>query len=77
MGWKIKLGGADGAVKRKIFGENSARLYNYKIADDYDKLGTDKLAKMKEDYELAGGEREQQILRLHRQAEDRLIHCRC
>ena len=56
-GWKTKLGGADSAVKRKIFGENSAKLYNYKIADAYDKLGTDKLAKMKEAYELAGGER--------------------
>ena len=55
--WKTKLGGADSAVKRKIFGENSARLYNYKIAENYEKLGTDKLAKMKEDYELAGGER--------------------
>jgi predicted TIM-barrel fold metal-dependent hydrolase len=55
--WKIKLGGADSKFKRQIFGENSARLYNYKIADAYDKLGTDKLAKMKEAYELAGGER--------------------
>ncbi len=56
--WKTKLGGADSAVKKKIFGENSARLYNYKIADAYDKLGTDKLAKIKEAYELAGGERD-------------------
>ena len=51
QGWKTKLGGADSAVKRQIFGENSARLYKYKIADAYDKLGTDKLAQMKEEYE--------------------------
>ena len=51
--WKTKLGGADSAVKRRIFGENSARLYKYKIADAYDKLGTDKLAQMKREYEQA------------------------
>ena len=28
--WKTKLGGADSAIKRKILGENSARLYNYR-----------------------------------------------
>jgi predicted TIM-barrel fold metal-dependent hydrolase len=56
-GWKIKLGGDDSDVKRKIFGLNSARLYNYKVADAYEKLGHDKLAQMKEIYQAAGGER--------------------
>ena len=40
-----------------IFGENSARLYNYKIAEYYEKLGTDKLAQMKDEYQLAGADR--------------------
>jgi len=29
--WKTKLGGPDSKIKRMIFGENSARLYKYKI----------------------------------------------
>jgi predicted TIM-barrel fold metal-dependent hydrolase len=57
QGWKIKLGGADSDVKRKIFGLNSARLYNYKVADAYEQLGHDKLTKMKEAYQVAGMER--------------------
>ncbi len=57
QGWKIKLGDANSAVKRKIFGENSAKLYSYKIAAEYDKLGTDKLAQMKDAYQVAGAER--------------------
>ena len=67
QGWKTKLGGADSAVKRKIFGENSARLYNYKIAENYDKLGTDKLAQMK-GVRAGGRGAQQRVLRLHRQA---------
>ena len=51
MGWKIKLGGPDSEVKRKIFGTNSARLYNYKIQAEYDQLGRDKLAQIKSEYE--------------------------
>jgi hypothetical protein len=51
MGWKIKLGDADGPVKRKIFGENSARLYKYKIQSEYEQLGRDKLALIKSEYE--------------------------
>jgi len=57
QGWKIKLGGAESDVKKAIFGGNSARLYNYKVAENYEKLGTDKLTKMKEEYQLAGNER--------------------
>jgi hypothetical protein len=57
QGWKTALGGDDSKVKRAIFGENSARLYNYKIADAYDKLPTDKLAQMKQAYEEAGADR--------------------
>jgi hypothetical protein len=56
-GWKIKLGGEDSEVKRKIFGLNSARLYKYKVADAYDQLDHDQMAKMKEAYQMAGGER--------------------
>jgi predicted TIM-barrel fold metal-dependent hydrolase len=51
MGWKIKLGGPDSEVKRKIFGTNSARLYNYKVQAGYDQLGQDKLARIKSEYE--------------------------
>jgi hypothetical protein len=51
MGWKIKLGGPDSEVKRKIFGSNSARLYNYKVQAGYDQLGQDKLARIKSEYE--------------------------
>jgi len=57
QGWKTALGGSDSAVKRMIFGENSARLYHYKIADAYDKLQNDKLAQMKQAYQDAGAER--------------------
>jgi hypothetical protein len=57
MGWKTKLGDADSKVKRMIFGENSAKLYKFRYRAEYDKLTTDKLAQMKQQYELAGGER--------------------
>jgi hypothetical protein len=57
MGWKTKLGGEDSKVKRMIFGENSARLYNFRYRAEYDKLTTDKIAQMKELYEQAGMER--------------------
>jgi len=51
MGWKIKLGGPDSDVKKKIFGTNSARLYNYKVQAEYDQLGRDKIARIKGEYE--------------------------
>jgi predicted TIM-barrel fold metal-dependent hydrolase len=57
QGWKTKLGGADSAVKRQIFGDNSNRLYNFKPKADYEKLDGDKLAEMKDAYRRAGGER--------------------
>jgi hypothetical protein len=57
MGWKKHLGGPDSAIKAKIFGTNCAKLCNFKVADAYDVLGTDKLARMKEQYELASAER--------------------
>ena len=57
-GWKTKLGEADSEVKRKIFGLNSARLYNYKItADIMEQMGHDKLAEMKDVYQREGVER--------------------
>jgi len=51
MGWKIKLGGPDSEVKRKIFGTNSARLYNYQIQAEYENLNNDKIAQIKSHYE--------------------------
>jgi predicted TIM-barrel fold metal-dependent hydrolase len=57
-GWKTKLGDADSKVKRMIFGENSARLYNYKrTAETDEQLGSDKLAQMKQEYQREGIER--------------------
>jgi len=57
MGWKTKLGGPDSEVKRRIFGTNSARIYNYKVQAEYEALGHDKLTLMKEHYEAEGVER--------------------
>ncbi|MDX1376623.1 MAG: hypothetical protein R3357_13730, partial [Burkholderiales bacterium] len=56
-GWKVRLGGEDSAVKRAIFGDNSARLYDLRYRAEYERLGSDKLAQMKDAYALAGGER--------------------
>ena len=58
QGWKINLGGDDSAIKRQIFGTNSADLYNYNItADVLENLGHDKLAEMKDVYRQEGVER--------------------
>jgi uncharacterized protein len=57
MGWKTKLGAADGKIKNMIFGENSARLYKYKIQAEYEGLSHDKLALMKDHYSGEGVER--------------------
>lgn len=57
MGWKTKLGAADGKIKNMIFGQNTARLYNYKIQAEYESLGQDQLALMKQHYESEGVER--------------------
>ena len=57
QGWKTKLGGADSKVKRQIFGENTARLYGVKPRVDYEKLDSDKLAQMKQEYQREGIER--------------------
>ena len=57
MKWKTKLGGADGAVKRKIFGENSARLYKVPIKAALERMTTDQLAVMKREYQREGVER--------------------
>lgn len=48
------LGEADGAVKRAILGETSARMYNYQRRAD---LGTDEVAKVKAEYAARGGDR--------------------
>ena len=52
--WKTRLGAADGKLKRMIFGENSARLYKYKVRKEYADLDHDQLALMKEQYEGEG-----------------------
>jgi hypothetical protein len=57
MGWNTRLGGADSRVKRMIFGQNSARLYQYKIQAEYRDLTRDQIALMKTRYEDEGVER--------------------
>jgi hypothetical protein len=47
------LGAADGPVKRAIFGENSARLYNF-TAEQQAALATDKIAIAKIHYDQFG-----------------------
>jgi uncharacterized protein len=54
MGWKKKLGGADSEIKQKIFGLNSARLYDYKVETAYEQLSRDKLTLMKAHYQHEG-----------------------
>lgn len=48
------LGGADGAVKRAILGENGARLYGLDPADTKDRVGEDHIAAMKREYHARG-----------------------
>ncbi|MEX0960010.1 MAG: amidohydrolase family protein [Burkholderiales bacterium] len=57
MGWKTKLGGPDSRIKRMIFGQNSAKLYGYRIRAEYDDLTHDQIAQMKNIYESEGIER--------------------
>ena len=60
QGWKIPLGDGQGSVKNKIFGENSAKLYNLdaqKIAADAKAFDNDKIAQMKAEYHAMGGDR--------------------
>src|SRR5262245_9895001 len=57
MGWKTRLGGADSRIKRMILGENSARLYKYKVQAEYRDLTRDQVAVMKARYEDEGVER--------------------
>lgn len=60
QGWSTQLGAADGEVKNKIFGENSASLYKMKteeIAADTKPFEEDKIAQIKADYIAMGNER--------------------
>src|SRR5262252_4112845 len=57
MSWKTKLGGPDSDVKKKIYGLNSAKMYNYKVTSELDKLTHDKIALMKQQYEREGAQR--------------------
>jgi uncharacterized protein len=54
QGWKTQLGAADSAVKTKMFGTNSARLYKYKIQAEYEQLTKDHIALAKAEYEKEG-----------------------
>jgi predicted TIM-barrel fold metal-dependent hydrolase len=55
--WKTKLGDADSAVKRKVFGQNSARLYKFNAQAEFDNISRDQIAMMKQEYEKEGVER--------------------
>nr|MDJ0897129.1 amidohydrolase family protein [Alphaproteobacteria bacterium] len=58
QGWKVPLGGPNSEVKQKIFGLNSAKLYNLKIQLGMGKpFGPDKLADVRAEYRAQGGER--------------------
>src|SRR5262245_17038130 len=57
MGWKTKLGAADGPVKRKILGENSARLYRYPVKTAFQDITGDQIALINTAYQRAGIER--------------------
>ncbi len=58
QGWKIPLGGPNSEVKQKIFGLNSAHLYNLDIKITNEKPFTiDQIAQIKADYLAMGGER--------------------
>ncbi len=57
-GWKIPLGGPNSEVKQKIFGLNSAHLYNLDIKISQEKpFRHDQIAQIKSDYLAMGGER--------------------
>ena len=56
-GWKVRLGAADGEVKRQIFGLNAAKLYNVKPESAYASLKDDHLAEMKRRWVAAGEQR--------------------
>ncbi|HUF22160.1 MAG TPA: hypothetical protein VMP00_15580 [Burkholderiales bacterium] len=55
--WKTKLGGPNSRVKQMIFGQNSAKLYGYRIRAEYEDLTHDQIAHMKDIYESEGIER--------------------
>lgn len=48
------LGGPNSAVKNKIFGFNSARLYNLDLRADYPRFSEDKFAQIKDEYRARG-----------------------
>jgi uncharacterized protein len=56
--WKTALGGPNSEVKQKIFGLNSAQLYNLDMKLGEGKPFThDQIAQIKADYLAMGGER--------------------
>ncbi|HZR03067.1 MAG TPA: amidohydrolase family protein [Burkholderiales bacterium] len=58
FGWKTRLGGPNSEVKQKIFGLNSASIYNLDIKMAQGKaFSADKIAAIKEEYLALGGDR--------------------
>jgi len=56
--WKIPLGGPNSEAKQKIFGLNSAHLYNLDLRMSQEKpFRHDQIAQIKNDYLAMGGER--------------------
>jgi len=56
--WKYPLGGPNSEIKQKIFGLNSAHLYNLDLKMSQEKpFRHDQIAKIKADYLAMGGER--------------------
>ena len=56
--WKYPLGGPNSEIKQKIFGLNSAHLYNLDLKISQEKpFRHDQIAQIKADYLAMGGER--------------------
>ena len=50
----LAMGDADSAVKRKVFGQNTARLYKYDIKSASEGISRDQIAVMKQEYKKEG-----------------------
>jgi uncharacterized protein len=57
MKWETRLGGPDSPIKRKILGENSARLYRHPLKTAMGNFTADQIALMKAEYQREGIQR--------------------
>ena len=57
MKWETRLDEADGPIKRKILGENSARLYRHPLNTAMGGFTGDQIALMKAEYQREGVQR--------------------